>query len=253
MSTSAPHVPENAALEVSGLGFRYGAKQALADDSFHIAAGQFKVLLGPNGAGKTTLFSLITRLFDSPAGDITVNGVDLKKDSSGALARMGVVFQAPTLDLDLSVRQNLLYHASLHGMRKTDALQRIETELGRLGMAERANEKVRQLNGGHRRRVEIARALMHRPKLLLLDEPTVGLDVPTRRDIVEHVHQLAGGDGMAVLWATHLIDEIGDDDQVLVLHEGRIRADGALGDVIRSSGTATIADAFDALTGEANP
>jgi|AP45_3_1055517.scaffolds.fasta_scaffold02366_5 ABC-2 type transport system ATP-binding protein len=240
--------PESAALKVSGLSFNYGAKPALADVSFVLDAGRFKVLLGPNGAGKTTLFSLITRLFDSPLGEIRVGEDDLKKQTGPALAKMGVVFQAPTLDLDLSVRQNLMYHAALHGMEKADALERMDVELARLGMAERSGEKIRQLNGGHRRRVEIARALLHRPRLLLLDEPTVGLDVPTRRDIVEHVHQLARDDGIAVLWATHLIDEISDDDEVIILHQGRVRADGDLDGVMRTAGSDSISGAFDRLT-----
>ena len=248
-SRAATHTPESAALGVSGLGFSYGEKPALTDVGFDVGAGRFKVLLGPNGAGKTTLFSLITRLFDSPAGDIKVNGVDLREDSFKALARMGVVFQAPTLDLDLSVRQNLMYHAALHGMSKAEAAPRIETELDRLGMADRVDERVRQINGGHRRRVEIARALMHKPQLLLLDEPTVGLDVPTRRDIVDHVHALARDDGIAVLWATHLIDEISPDDGVIILHQGRIRADGGVADVTAAAGSDDIAGAFDALTG----
>lgn len=239
---------ESAALEVSGLSFDFGAKPALVDVGFSVDAGRFKVLLGPNGAGKTTLFSLITRLFDSLAGGIKVNGSDLRKDSLKALARMGVVFQAPTLDLDLSVRQNLMYHAALHGMDKVDALNRMEEELARLEMVERSDEKIRQLNGGHRRRVEIARALMHRPRLLLLDEPTVGLDVPTRFDIVEHVHRLVRDDGIAVLWATHLIDEIYDDDEVIILHQGRIRADGTLSEVVATTGMDSISGAFDILT-----
>ena len=239
---------EGVALEISGLSFHYGVKPALTNVGFRANAGRFKVLLGPNGAGKTTLFSLITRLFDSPTGNIKINGLDLRRETLRALARIGVVFQAPTLDLDLSVRQNLMYHSALHGMDKVDAQDRIHAELARLNMVERSNEKVRELNGGHRRRVEIARALMHRPKLLLLDEPTVGLDVPTRRDIVEHVHQLARDDGMAVLWATHLIDEISADDEVMILHRGCVRADGDLADVIEAAGADSISSAFDTLT-----
>jgi len=246
---SKPDATEHVALEVTGLNFYYGAKTALADVGFSVAAGRFKVLLGPNGAGKTTLFSLITRLFDSPSGLIKVNGVDLRQDSLHALAHMGVVFQAPTLDLDLSVRQNLMYHAALHGLGRDEALARIKIELGRLDMAGRMDERVRQLNGGHRRRVEIARALMHRPQLLLLDEPTVGLDVPSRRAIVEHVHALARDDGIAVLWASHLIDEISNDDDVIILHEGRIMADGHLGDVLKIAKAKDIGTAFDSLTG----
>ncbi len=241
------------ALRVEHLGFSYGGKPALEDVEFSIGPGEFKVLLGPNGAGKTTLFSLITRLYDSREGAIFVDGADLRRRSGPALARMGVVFQQPTLDLDLTVRQNLLYHAALHGMARQQALRRAEVELARLNMAERAGERVRQLNGGHRRRVEIARALLHEPALLLLDEPTVGLDVPTREDIVNHVHRLAAENGIAVLWATHLIDEVRDGDNVIVLHEGRIRADGAARDVVAGAGARDLGEAFAALTREGSP
>ena len=244
--------PQKQALEISGVNFRYGAKLALDGVGFTIAPGEFKVLLGPNGAGKTTLFSLITRLYDTADGQISVNGAALGKDPACALACMGVVFQQSTLDLDLSVRQNLLYHAALHGLSKSHATARMKEELSRLDMGERLDERVRNLNGGHRRRVEIARALMHQPDLLLLDEPTVGLDVPSRRDIVDHVHKLSREDGIAVLWATHLIDEIHDDDSVIVLHQGCVCADGPLREVVANSAASNIADAFDQLTGGAS-
>jgi len=237
------------ALEVAGLSFSFGKKVALNDVSFSVAKGQFKVLLGPNGAGKTTLFSLVTRLYVSARGIIRVNGADLRDAPLLALAQMGIVFQQPTLDLDLNVRQNLLYHAALHGMEKKHARDRVETELTRLGMLERQTEKVRQLNGGHRRRVEIARALLHQPKMLLLDEPTVGLDAPSRRDIVEHVHRMAQEQNIAILWSTHLIDEIFDDDSVIVLHQGRVCADDSVARVTAQAGTANIAAAFDRITG----
>ena len=239
-----------ATLEIAGLGFSFGRKRALDDVALRLGAGEFKVLLGPNGAGKTTLFSLITRLYESAEGEIRIEGAELRRDPGRALARMGVVFQQPTLDLDLTVRQNLLYHAALHGLGRAAALERIEVELGRLDMAERQAEKVRKLNGGHRRRVEIARALLHRPGLLLLDEPTVGLDVPTRQAIVAHVHRLARADGVAVLWATHLIDEVQDEDSVLVLHRGRVCANGSVPDVFRRTGTGSLGEAFAKLTGE---
>jgi len=237
-----------AVLEVRGLSYAFGTNKALDDVGFRVDGGQFKVLLGPNGAGKTTLFSLVTRLFDSGDGSIVVAGRDIRRHSGEVLSRMGVVFQQPTLDLDLTVRQNLLYQASLHGLERREALRRMEVELGRLDMAERAGETVRKLNGGHRRRVEITRALLHRPALLLLDEPTVGLDVPSRRTIVAHVHRLAREDGVAVLWATHLIDEVEETDSVVVLHRGRVKADGSLAEVLASTGTATIGEAFDQLT-----
>jgi len=242
------NIMQTHALEISGVSYRYGTKLALGDVNFTISPGEFKVLLGPNGAGKTTLFSLVTRLYHTSEGRILVRGAALNENPARALSCMGVVFQQPTLDLDLTVRQNLLYHAALHGLSRRQAVARMEVELTRLNMSERMDERVRNLNGGHRRRLEIARALLHSPDLLLLDEPTVGLDVPSRRDIVEHVHKLSRHDGIAVLWATHLIDEIHEGDSVIVLHQGRVRDDGSLADVVSNSGVSDIAQAFDILT-----
>ena len=244
---------DGAVLEVLDLGFSYGGIAALEGVSLAVQPGEFKVLLGPNGAGKTTLFSLITRLYDSSAGAVRVGGIDLRRRPGPALARMGVVFQQPTLDPDLTVRQNLVYHAALHGMARQRALERIETELDRLDIGDRIGERVRRLSGGHRRRVEIARALVHEPDLLLLDEPTVGLDVPTRREIVRHVHRISGENAVAVLWATHLIDEIFEGDSVLVLHQGRVRADGPRSEVVSQAGACDIGGAFDVLTGTPGP
>lgn len=236
------------ALDVEGLSYAYGRKPALKRVSFQVEAGQCGILLGPNGAGKTTLFSLITHLYDSRDGSIRIAGHDIRTEPCQALAALGVVFQQPTLDLDLSVLQNLQYHAALHGIGHQEATRRIQEELERQGMFERAGEKVRQLNGGHRRRVEIARALLHRPRLLLLDEPTVGLDVPSRKAIVEHVHELSRSGTIAVLWATHLIDEIRDGDRVIVLHQGQVRASGGIDAMLEATGTATIGAAFEHLT-----
>ena len=235
-------------LDVNGVSHSFGSKRVIDQISFAVGIGEFKVLLGPNGAGKSTLFSLITRLYDTKKGSISIKGNSLDKSSYLALRHVGVVFQLPTLDLDLTVRQNLQYHASLHGLKRSDATQRMEIELDRLNMADRIDERVRNLNGGHRRRVEIARALLHSPNLLLLDEPTVGLDVPTRSDIVDHVHQLSTQDGIAVLWATHLIDEVRSTDTVMVLHEGSIMSDGSLKEVLEQTGCNDIEEAFDFLT-----
>jgi ABC-2 type transport system ATP-binding protein len=238
----------NAALAVRDVSFSYGAKKALDRVDFAIRPGHCTMLLGPNGAGKSTLFSLITRLYDTPTGRIELCGYDIKKHTTKALARLGIVFQQTTLDLDLTVMQNLRYHASLHGMSGKIAKERIREELERLDMFERRFEKIRQLNGGHRRRVEIARALLHKPALLLLDEPTVGLDVPSRTAIVEYVHSLARNGHIAVLWASHLIDEIYPDDRLIVLHKGRIRAAGSVDAILQSTETTTVKDAFFRLT-----
>ena len=240
--------PPNILLEVHQLGFRYGARRVLDDVSFGLQAGTFTVLLGPNGAGKTTLFSLITRLLDGADGQIRIGGRRLHDHPSAALRRIGVVFQQSTLDLDLTVQQNMDYHGALHGLAPERVRERTRVELTRLDMGDRLQDKVRRLNGGHRRRVEIARALLHEPDVLLLDEPTVGLDVPTRTAIVEHVHQLCGRAGTTVLWATHLIDEVADDDRVVLLHQGRLQAHGPVREVIADAGAQTLGEAFSTLT-----
>lgn len=217
-------------LRVANLSFNYQAKQALKDVSFVAEDGRFTALLGPNGAGKSTLFGLLTRLLTVPGGVIEVAGIDLRQNPLAALAKMGIVFQQPTLDLDLSVQQNLRYFAALHGLSGKLAQNRIDAALDRLGMRERAQEKLRQLNGGHRRRTELARALLHAPSVLLLDEPTVGLDASSRSAITNHVHQLAT-DGMTVLWSTHLTDEVHPEDALVLLHQGVIEATGTAGNL----------------------
>lgn len=234
-------------LSVQSLTYAYGPKTALDAISFDVPPATFCALLGPNGAGKSTLFALLTRLFTARLGRITVAGHDLSREPRAALARMGVVFQQPTLDLDLTVRRNLLYFAALHGIAGREADTRAAAALERLGMADRAHELARNLNGGHRRRMEIARALIHRPAVLLLDEPTVGLDAASRAAITAHVHDLAA-EGMCVLWATHLVDEVRDHDRLLVLHRGRLLADGVARDVAAGQ---PLADAFLNLTGQA--
>ena len=236
------------ALSVENLSFSYNGKTALDEVSFSVFAGECSILLGPNGAGKSTLFSLITRLYDARTGRIALCGFDIKRESLKALAKLGIVFQQTTLDMDLTVLQNLHYHAALYGMGRKQANLHIQQELERLDMFDRRFEKVRQLNGGHKRRVEIARALLHKPSLLLLDEPTVGLDVPSRRAIVDYVHQLARQDQLAVLWASHLMDEIFPDDRLIVLHKGKIRANGRVDEVLTATATTSIKDAFYNLT-----
>lgn len=236
------------ALEISNLNFSYGKKQVLHDLTLTVESGQCCILLGPNGAGKSTLFSLITRLYAHKQGDIKLAGFDIQKRPLKALAQLGVVFQQTTLDLDLTVQQNLRYHAALQGMSRKKANLAIQEQLERLNMYERRSEVVRQLNGGHRRRVEIARALMHKPSVLLLDEPTVGLDVPSRQSIVEHVHQLSQENNLAVLWATHLMDEIYASDRIVMIHQGALKAQGLMTDIIQQAQAENINDAFFKLT-----
>ncbi|CAO3429153.1 ABC transporter ATP-binding protein [Azospirillum doebereinerae] len=240
-------------LAVEGLGHRFGERKALDGVSFAIPAGRFVVLLGLNGAGKTTLFSLITRLYNSQAGSIRVFGTDMRRHPGRALARIGVVFQQPTLDPDLTVLQNLRYHGGLHGLSPSRIEERAREELTRIGLADRAGERVRSLSGGQRRRVEIARALLHRPDLLLLDEPTVGLDIDLRRQVLDHVHALCRERGLAVLWATHLIDEAWPEDGVVVLHRGRVLAAGPVAELCATAGAGSLGEAFGRLTATPAP
>jgi ABC-2 type transport system ATP-binding protein len=238
-----------AALSVRSVSHSYGPRQALKDVSLIAPQSRFTALLGLNGAGKTTLFSLITRLFATRQGTIEVLGHDVSREPSEALRLLGVVFQARTLDLDISVMENLLYHAALHGIGSRDARQRAVAALQEIDLAERARDPVRRLSGGQMRRVEIARALLHQPRVLVLDEPTVGLDVASRSAIIRHVRALVRECGVAVLWATHLLDEVASDDAVVVLHKGSVVAAGEVVEIIASAGAADMRSAFIALTG----
>jgi ABC-2 type transport system ATP-binding protein len=243
-------VSNEAAFSVDGLGHRFGQRRVLNAVSFSIEPGEFTVLLGLNGAGKTTLFSLATRLYAQAEGTIRIFGMDIREQALECLRLMGVVFQQPTLDLDLSVEQNLFYHCALHGLSHRDAAQRIAAEIERVGLADQRGEKARRLSGGQRRRVEIARALLHRPRLLLLDEPTVGLDISSRQFMLDHVRQLCGEEGIAALWATHLIDEVGDGARVVVLHKGEVRAVGAAAQLLGETRAPSMRAAFETLVQE---
>lgn len=237
------------ALEIEGVSHSFGARKALDEVSLKVAKGSFTALLGLNGAGKTTLFSLVTRLYSNRSGSIRVMGQDVRRAPRAALAALGVVFQARTLDLELSLRQNLLYHAALHGIGPLQARRRAAELLTRVGLAGRERERVRVLSGGQMRRLEIARALLHDPELLLLDEPTVGLDVGARHDLLAEVRRLVAEEGLGVLWATHLIDEIGPGDQVVVLHEGQVLATGTREAVVAAAGSEDLLEAFRRIVG----
>lgn len=236
------------AIVIEGLSYAYGAKAALKDVSLSLGVGRFTALLGPNGAGKSTLFALMTGLFVPQSGRIEIFGRDIARDPLPALAQMGVVFQQRTLDLDLSVGQNMTYYAALQGLSRKRASRRIAAALARMGLEGREAEKAWTLNGGHRRRLEIARVLIHGPRFLLLDEPTAGLDLAARRDLVTHVHGLCREDGVTVFWATHLVEEIAPEDDVVILHGGKVRAAGALAAVLSAHGQPDAPALFSALT-----
>src|SRR5437764_1629235 len=227
----------------------YGSIRAVDGVNLEARAGQFIALLGPNGAGKSTLFQLLSGLFLPDSGRIEVMGHVMSRDAVPALAHLGIVFQQPTLDLELSVTANLMFHAGLHGIPRATAEARIARELARLGLKDRAHDKTAKLSGGNRRRVELARALLHEPRVLLMDEPTVGLDPASRSDLLKLLLTMRTERSVAVLWATHLCDEVPDADRVIVLHRGKVLADTTPRDLIKAAGAATVEEAFLAMTG----
>jgi len=226
----------------------YGQRMALAGISLVVHAGEFVALLGPNGAGKTTLFQLLSGLFVADSGAIYVRGQDIRRDPVPALAGIGIVFQQSTLDLDLTVVANLRFHARLHGLTGKQAHARIAAELARLGLSSQAGDLARELSGGNRRKVELARALVHEPAVLLMDEATVGLDPASRRQLLDYVLELHDRHGVGVLWATHLVDEAEAADRVIILHRGRLLREGAPAQLVAEAGAQSLAEAFLRLT-----
>lgn len=235
-------------LDVRSLVKRFGARVALNQVSLTLAAGQFTALLGPNGAGKTTLFQLLTGLFSADEGEVFVAGISLRHDAAAALRHIGIVFQQPALDLDLSVWRNLQLQADLHGLTTAQAKERIAAGCAQLGLTPDLQRKTRELSGGTRRKVELVRALLHRPAVLLMDEATVGLDPKSRRDLQAAIRRHAQEHGTCVLWATHWVEEAEPADRVLVLHQGTLLADGTPSDVTRRLGGPTLEEAFVAAT-----
>ncbi len=213
-------------LNVQGLRKSYGKKLALGGVTLHIRAGEMVALLGPNGAGKSTLLQLLTGLFSPNQGQIQIFGQDLAMHPSAALAGMGVVFQQSALDLDLTVKANLLFHTDLHGLSRRDAAGRIADGLASMGLQDITQDLVRNLSGGTKRKIELVRALLHKPRVLLMDEATVGLDPESRTQILQTVRALSTQHDVAVLWATHMIEEINVVDRVLLLQQGLIRFEG---------------------------
>ena len=235
-------------LRTTGLTKRYGARAALRDLSLSLEAGQFAALLGPNGAGKSTLFQVLTGLFAADEGEVEVAGHFLRRSATAALRHIGVVFQQVSLDLDLSIRRNLLFQADLHGLPRAVAAARIQADCSRLGIDANLDRKVRELSGGNRRKVELVRASLHRPSVLLMDEATVGLDPKSRQDLLRALRADVRERGVCVLWATHWVEEAMGADRVLVLHQGALLADGTPAEVTQALGEPTLEAGFIART-----
>lgn len=233
-----------AALSAENLSFSYAANKALDGANLTVPQGKFVCLLGANGAGKTTLFSIISGLYAAQSGSVKIMGSDLVRDTLAALRSIGIVFQRPTLDMDLTVVQNLRYYAALQGISRADSRSRIDAAILRHRLEGLENRKAAGLSGGQRRRVELARALLHDPRLLLLDEPTVGLDMKSRIEFVAHVRELCDSGTTGVLWATHLMDEVTDNDKVIVLDHGRVIDTGQVDQLRDQYQAADVAELF---------
>ena len=215
------------ALDVSNLHHRYGDREALRGLSFSVPAGEIFGVLGPNGGGKTTLFRIVSTLMRPTSGEVLVFGDDVGRQPDRVRRRLGVVFQAPALDVRLTVRENLTHQGHLYGLRGRPLAARIDGALERVGLADRARDLVTTLSGGLQRRAELAKALLHQPELLVLDEPTTGLDPGARRDVWRHLAALGDRDGTSIVLTTHLMDEAARCDRVGIIHEGRLVAIGA--------------------------
>ncbi len=212
------------AIDIAHLAHRYGEHVAIRDLSLSVATGEIFALLGPNGSGKTTLFRVLSTLIPLQQGDVHVLGYDLRTEPDAVRAQLGIVFQAPSVDKKLTVWENIIHHGRLYGLGGGELRTRAAEMLTRLGLADRRRDLVEKLSGGLRRRVEIAQGMLHRPRLLLLDEPSTGLDPGARSDLWQYLGQVRDADGVTVMLTTHLLDEAGRADRIGIMHQGELAA-----------------------------
>lgn len=219
-------MPDDPAVQTTALTHRYGERLALDHVDLKAARGSILALLGPNGGGKTTLFKILTTLLVPSEGTASVAGFDVRRDRDAVRGSVGIVFQKPSLDDKLSVIENMQNQGNLYGMSGTGLRSRSMELLERFGLGDRAGDRVATLSGGLQRRVELAKGLLHRPNILILDEPSTGLDPGARAGLMDYLQELRDRDGVTSLLTTHLMDEADRCDQVAILDEGRLIATG---------------------------
>ena len=214
-------------IEVQNLTHRYGDRIALSNVGFEVRTGEIFGLLGPNGGGKSTLFRILSTMMVPTEGIAVIAGSDVVRDPAAVRRQVGVVFQTQSLDKALTVEENLRAQGHLHGLSGTTLVERIDYAMERLGLSDRRRDLVETLSGGLRRRVEIAKALLHRPRVLLMDEASTGLDPAARRDVSRHVESLRDREGVTILLTTHILEEADRCDRLILLHQGKIVVQGS--------------------------
>jgi ABC-2 type transport system ATP-binding protein len=242
-------------IQVQNLTHRYAERVALSNISFSVKKGEVFGLLGPNGGGKSTLFRILSTMMVPTSGSAAIAGHDVTREPGAVRRQVGVVFQTQSLDKALTVEENLRAQGHLHGLSGANLRGRMERAMEQLGLADRRKDLVETLSGGLRRRVEIAKALLHRPQVLLMDEASTGLDPAARRDLSRHVERLRDEEGVTILLTTHILEEAGRCDRLVLLHQGKIVVEGtpsalrsAIGGdvvVLESSDTAALADGIE--------
>ena len=245
--------PDNSdIITVAELGKKFNGLTAVDNISFNVKRGEIFAFLGPNGAGKSTTIKMLTTLLDPTNGNITLNGSDPARNKDEVRKSFGIVFQDPSLDDDMTALENMRYHAILYKISKGIRDKRIEEMLKFVELWERRNSLVKTFSGGMKRRLEIARGLLHHPKILFLDEPTLGLDPQTRNHIWSYIKDVNQKEGMTVFFTTHYMDEAEKvAGRIAISDHGKIVATGSVGDLISKTNTSSLEEVFISLTGSA--
>jgi ABC-2 type transport system ATP-binding protein len=228
----------------------FGEIKAVDDISFEVEAGEIFAFLGPNGAGKSTTISMLTTMLRPTSGKLILNHHDVTKEQDSARKSFGIVFQDPALEEELTAYENMVVHAVLYGIPKTEQQARIKDLLELVDLWSRKDSYVKTYSGGMRRRLEIARGLLHHPKILFLDEPTLGLDTQTRNLMWDYVQKLRDSEGMTIFFTTHYLDEAEEvADRIAIIDHGKIVATGTTKELAKKTKTKSLEEAYLELTG----